>query len=172
MKAIEEIYLELKSIADEVDPMEAFIKIEILNDELGSQYYGNWGAEIMNGLYDENLYYISKNHKEKVETLRNDGLLNDYIRAKSVLSERIVEFLSPHLPLGPNVVHSMIIKFSAQTFDIESVDHRLVDAAEYFQVPDALNRYGHVEIDTRSYDGINDISPNSIEYYWCRANKY
>lgn len=41
MKEIESIYLDLKEIAEEIDPIEAFSKIESLDSELGSLTYGH-----------------------------------------------------------------------------------------------------------------------------------
>lgn len=166
MKDIEQIYLELKEIAEEVDPLEAFDKIEGLRRELGSSTYGRWGNDIVDNLYDQDFYYTCKNHYEKVKTLKKDGLLDDYINAKTILIERVVEFLTPNLPIDSNTIHSMIIKFSQSDFKIESINHKLINAAEYLKVPHTVNTFGHIEIPHRKYSGLNTISDDTFEYYW------
>jgi hypothetical protein len=60
----------------------------------------------------------------------------------------------------------MIIKFSQSDFKIESINHSLINAAEYLKVPDTLNAFGHVEIPHRKYSGLNTISEDTFEYYW------
>lgn len=166
MKEIETIYLDLKSIAEEVDPLKAFSKIEDLDSELGSATYGHWGREIMESLYDENFYYTCKEHLDKVETLKADGLLDRYVKLKEMLKKSVSDFLSSNIPIDSNTIHSMIVKFSLHDFEIEDINHRLIKASEYFNVPESLNRFGHVEIPSSEYRGFKEVSHNSFEYYW------
>lgn len=166
MNEVEQIYLELKLIAEEIDPLEAFSKIEDLDRNLGSPTFGSWGQNIMNGIYDQDFYYTCKNHKDKVETLRNDGLLDEYIYTKTTLVENVISFLSPQLPVNSNMIHSMIITFSIDNFKIQNINHVLIHASEYFGIPDVFNNFGHIKIPTDQYHGIKNISENSFEYYW------
>jgi hypothetical protein len=171
MKEIETIYLDLKAIAEEIDPLEAFTKIEILDGELGSSTYGHWGREIMQSLYDENFYYTCKAHKDKVEILRSDGLLDKFIKIKEFLKKNVSDFLCQNLPIDANTVHSVIIEFT-DDFDIISTNHNLVPANKYFNVPNELNRFGHVEISSSGYRGIKEISERCFEYYWLAGRIY
>lgn len=172
MQDIEKMYIELKEIAEEIDPMEAFVKIEYFSHQYGNNSYGRWGNDIINNLYDEGFYYTCKNHKDKVETLRQDGLLDEYINAKSVITENVMNYLAEKLPIDKNTIHSMIIEFSIVNFKIESVRHRLINATEYFNVPDTLNKFGHVEISHCDYSGIKTISENTFEFYWLAGRIY
>jgi len=166
MKEIETLYLDLKSIAEEVDPIEAFSKIEDLDSELGSATYGHFGREIMESLYDEDFYYTCKEHLDKVETLKADGLLDKYVNLKGIIKNSVSDFLSRNLPIDSNTIHRMIVEFSLKDFEITSFKHNLIKASEYFNVPETLNRFGHVEISSSNYRGIKEISNNSFEYYW------
>lgn len=172
MKDIEQMYIELKQIAEEIDPMEAFLKIEDFRHEYGAPYYGRWGHDIVESLYDEDFYYTCKSHKEKVDTLRTDGLLDEYINAKTFITEKVMDYLTPKLPIDKNTVHSMIIQFSVASFKIESVKHQLVDASEYFNIPATLNRFGHVEVAHHHYRGVKPIAENIFEYYWLAGRIY
>lgn len=50
--------------------MEAMIKAEVIKNKFKQSYYGGWGIEIANNLFNENLYYTCKLHKEKVDQLK------------------------------------------------------------------------------------------------------
>lgn len=139
MKEIESLYLDLKEIADEVDPIEAFTKIEILEGELGISSYGSWGRSVMESLYDENFYYTCTTHKEKVEALRDDGLLDKFIAARDKLRTTVSVYLCSKLPIDSNTVHSMVIEFSSSNFEIILFTNNLIPASEYFNVPNKLN---------------------------------
>lgn len=172
MNEIEALYLDLKSIAEEVDPLEAFTKIEILNSELGSQTYGHWGREIMESLYDENFYYTSKAHLDKVELLRADGLLDIFINLKGVIKKNISDFLCDNLPIDSNTIHSLLIEFSSEDFKVISIRHNLVKASEYFNVPETLDQFGHIGIPSSNYRGFKEISNSCFEYYWLAGRIY
>jgi len=167
MNEIESTYYDLKAIAEEVDPLEAFGKIEML-DYSG---YGYWGRETMENLYDEDFYYTCRNHKDKVETLRSDGLLDKFMKTKEVLMKNVSEFLCQRLPIDVNTIHTVIIEFT-EDFDIISTKHNLIPASEYFDVSNDLNHFGHVEIPTSSYRGIKEISEHSFEYFWLAGRIY
>lgn len=166
MKEMETLYLDLKSIAEEVDPIEAFSKIEDLDSELRSTTYGHWGREIMESLYDENFYYTCKGHLDKVEALKSDGLLDKYVNIKAILRKSVSNFLCSNLPIDSNTIHSMIVEFSLDDFEVKSIKNNLIKASEYFNIPETLNRFGHVEIPTSQYRGFKEISNNCFEYYW------
>lgn len=120
----------------------------------------------MSNLYDEDFYYVCKNHKDKIETLRKDGLLDEYIGLMDIFKTNVVEFLRNHLPINSNTVHSMVIEFSITNFEIKTIKHELITASEYFNVPNILNKFDHVEIPREKYSGIKEISNNSFEYFW------
>lgn len=167
MKDIEKIYLELKGIAEEFDPLEAFNKIENLYHYYGrDNSYGNWGRKLMEGLYDDNFYYTCKNHIEKVENLRKDGLLDEYMNMRKLLTREVISFLTQHFPISSNTVHTMVIKFSIPDFKIVSVEQSLIDAPTYFNVPEDLDQFGHVPVAHGDYHGIKSISASSFEFYW------
>ncbi|OJV71055.1 MAG: hypothetical protein BGO42_04370 [Flavobacterium sp. 40-81] len=166
MYELEEIYLKLKEIVDDFDPIEAFAKIEDLKSEIGSNYMGRWGTNMFDNLYDEDFYYTCMSHKEKIEALTNDGLLDDYINSKSAIADSLVSYLSNYFPINSSMIHTMQITFSLKDFSIENITHDLINASEYFNIPFVKNDSGSLKIDIQYYDGIKNISENKFEYYW------
>lgn len=166
MYELEEIYLKLKEIVDEVDPVESFAKIEDLKSEIGSNYMGRWGENMFDNLYDEDFYYTCVSHKEKIDTLTKDGLLDDYINSKSVIADSLVSFLSDYFPINSSMIHMMQITFSLKDFSIENITHDLINASEYFNISFVKNDSGSLKIETKYYDGVKDISENKFEYFW------
>lgn len=166
MYQLEEIYLKLKEVVDEFDPLEAFSKIEDLKSEIGSNYMQRWGENMFDNLYDEDFYYTCISHKEKIEALTNDGLLDDYMNAKSAIVDNLVYFLSDYFPINQNMIHAMEITFSLVDFRIENITHKLVIASQYFNIPFEKTNHGNLKIDTKHYNGIKNISENKFEYFW------
>lgn len=166
MYQLEEIYLKLKEIVNEVDPLEAFSKIEDLKSEIGSNYMGRWGENMFDNLYDEDFYYTCMNHKEKIEALTNDGLLDDYINSKSAIADSLVSYLSDYFPINSSMIHTMQITFSLKDFSIENITHNLINVSEYFNIPFVKKDSGNLTIDTQYYAGVKNISENKFEYYW------
>lgn len=165
MHEIEEIYLNLKAIADQSDPIEAFVKIEELKSDIGYDF-GHWAIRLFDKLYDEDFYYTCRNHKEKIENLTEDGILDNYLGIKAYIIESLVTYLSAYLPVDFNTVHSMEIVFSLQDFKIEDIRHQLANASEYFKVSFEKLESGNLKIDSKYYHGIKNISENKFEYYW------
>lgn len=166
MYQLEEIYLKLKEVVDEFDPLEAFSKIEDLKSEIGSNYMGRWGDNMFDNLYDEDFYYTCISHKEKIEALTDDGLLDDYMNAKSAIVDNLAYFLSGYFPINQNMIHAMEITFSLVDFRIENITHKLVIASQYFNIPFEKTNHGNLKIDTKHYNGIKNISENKFEYFW------
>ncbi|NHQ60155.1 hypothetical protein G9409_06045 [Chlorobium sp. BLA1] len=165
MEKKESLYLYLKAIAEEIDPLKAFDKIELICNEI-STFYGYFGTEVINSLYDENFYYTCKNHKDKVKNLKEDGLLDIFVKSKTTLKKSVIDFLCKNLPIDANTIHSMTIEFSLENFKFKSIKHELIKANEYFHIPDTLNQYGHIDVSSSNYRGIKNISGNTFEYYW------
>jgi hypothetical protein len=172
MYDLEEIYLRLKEIVDEFDPIEAFTKIEDLKSDIGSNYMGRWGENMFDNLYDEDFYYTCMNHMEKIEALTRDGLLDNYINSKSAIAESLVSFLSNYFPINSSMIHTMQITFSLKDFSIENISHNLINASLYFNIPFVKKDSGSLTIDHEYYNGIKNISNNKFEYYWLAGRIY
>ena len=170
MKEIAEMYERIREVAIETSPMEAMVKAEPIARDFGQSYYGHWGVEIANSLFDENLYYASKQHLEKVDLLRSDGILDSFISIKEELKKKVYPFLSNSLPIGPNIIHRIVIEFDITALQIVSIDQSFINATDFFEVSGDLNRYGHVDVP--EYDGVNPISENKFEYFWLAGRCY
>ncbi|MCG8796589.1 hypothetical protein [Tenacibaculum finnmarkense] len=161
MSEIEEIYNSINKIVEEIDPLEAFSRIEDLNSELGSATYGHWGRDIMESLYSDDFYYTCKEHKEKVEILRQDGLLDNFIKLRQSLKDNISEFLSENYPFNPLKIHLVILNFKPKNFSLESIDNELVLKTDYLKDKKELE-----EFENGWNCGIKQTDKHSFEYYW------
>lgn len=170
MNEISELYERIRDVAVETLPMEAMLKAELINRDFGQSYYGSWGIEIANNLFDKNLYYVSKEHLEKVALLKKDGILDSFISIKDYLKDKIFQYLSKSLPIDSNTIHKVVIEFNMATLQIVGIDQSFIEASEYFGVSIDLNEYGHIEVP--EYEGVKIITKNKFEYFWLAGRCY
>jgi len=154
MSQLEESYNQLKEITEEIDPIEAFLKIEEYEDELGSATYGHWGRELMENLLIEDFYYTCRDHKEIVGTLRDVGLLDNFINLRHNLKEHVSSFLSEKYPFADDDIYILSLSFKKSSFIIDSISHAIIK----------LSEYSHLKEDNS--EGIREINSLSFEYYW------
>jgi hypothetical protein len=160
---IEEIYNNLKKITEEIDPIKAFEYLDEIRYECRDGN-GNWRITLPNNLYDEEFQTVCHHHLEKVNYLKEKGLLDKFISLKEFLKRKISDYICENLPIDSNTVLSIFIDFSTKDFTINSITFKLTNASEYWNVPNLLNQFGH--IDTDKYYGIKDIALGKFEYYW------
>lgn len=163
MVYIEDIYNNLKKITEEIDPIKAFEYLHEIKDECRDGY-GNWKITLSNDLYNEEFETVCHQHLEKVKFLKEKGLLDKFISLKAFLKRKISDYICENLPIDSNTVLSIFLDFSIKDFTINSISFKLTKASEYWNVPNILNQFGH--IDTKYYNGIKDISSGKFEYYW------
>jgi len=171
MIKIEEIYNLLKEITEEVNPIKAFEYIDDIRYECRDGQ-GRWSISLPEDLYTEDFEMVCRQHLEKVNNLKNEGLLDNYLNIKNILKDKIPKFICDNLPIDANTVHSIIIDYSTNDFNINSIDQKLISIDKYWSVPNVLNRYGHIELNTDKYSGIKQISDGKFEYYWLAGRIY
>jgi hypothetical protein len=49
---------------------------------------------------------------------------------------------------------------------VKNIDSFLIPAADFFNVPNSLNRFGHVEIGDLDDSGIDDSQSGRIDFHW------
>jgi hypothetical protein len=105
MLQIEEAYALLKSFIESVDPLEAIVIAETLDREVKRIHLPE--------IFISDMYYDSKNFKEKIQDLRADGLLDNYISARKDLIDSINCFLQsyPTDQLSKNSIHEIEIEY-------------------------------------------------------------
>ena len=99
-----------------------------------------------------------------ISQLRQDGLLDDFLKLKSILQLSFSDYICSNLPIDSNTVHSVIITFSIDNLQITRFEHNLVRADKYWSISPVLNKFGH--IDVPEYQGIKNISQGKFEYFW------
>ncbi|MEJ5266852.1 MAG: hypothetical protein WHW07_03480 [Bacteroidales bacterium] len=171
MIKVEEIYNLLKEITEEVNPIKAFEYIDDIRYECRDGL-GRWSISLPNDLYNEDFELVCRVHLEKVNYLKNEGLLDNYLSIKDNLREKISEFICANLPIDANTVLSITIDFSTKDLTINSINQKLTSADKYWSVPNTFNRFGHLELDTDKYSGIKEIADGKFEYYWLAGRIY
>lgn len=171
MIKIEEIYYLFKEITEETNPIKAFDYIQDIKYECRDGL-GNWRISLPDDIYNEDFERVCHQHLEKVNFLRNEGLLDKFLNIKNILKERVSTFISDNLPIDANTVHSIIIDFSTKDFTINSISQSLIKVNEYWSVPNVLNKYGHINLDSKKYSGIKEIAAGKFEYYWLVGRIY
>lgn len=162
MLKVEEIFDKLKLITEETNPLKAFEFVKDIEYECSR----SMELQLPNDLYDEEFERVCHNHLEQLDKLRNDGLLDNFIGIRKNLSKQIIPYLWDNLPFDSNTVHSIFIEFNSSDFSIVNISHKLSKVNNYWNVSDELNRFGHMETPTSSYDGIKDITDKKFEFYW------
>ena len=105
MLRIEEAYSLLKSFVEAVDPLEALVIAETLDRDVK-------GIRLPE-IFIKDMYYDFKNFKEKIQTLRAEGLLDNYIVARKDLMYSINCFLQsyPVAQLSKNSIHEIEVEY-------------------------------------------------------------
>lgn len=165
MIKIEEIYYLFKEITEEINPIKAFEYIEDIKYDCRDGL-GHWIISLPDDLYNEDFERVCHQHLEKVDYLRNEGLLDKYLNIKSTLQKEISQFICDNLPIDADTVHSIIIDYSIKDFAINSINQILTRIDNYWSVPNDLNEFGHIDLDFNKYSGIKDIDIGKFEYYW------
>ncbi|MBI5870070.1 MAG: hypothetical protein HZB44_03810 [Actinobacteria bacterium] len=126
---LEDVHRQLTEIVRESDPEKALAIAEILNLNLRGR--GGLSVSISEDLYIEDLHYAVLHHKEKVNELKNYGLLDPYITLKSNLLRSIVEDLAPRMPLENRyTIHRMNINYDPNSFEGVNYSGSILDARE------------------------------------------
>lgn len=171
MIRVEEIYNLLNNITEEVNPIKAFEYIDEISSECRDGL-GRWSISLPDDLYNEDFETVCHQHIEKVNNLKSEGLLDEFLNIKNILREKISKYICDNLPIDKNTVHSIIIDFSTNDFTINSIDQQLIAVNEYWSVPKVLNKFGHVELGDNKYSGIKEIAAGKFEYYWLAGRIY
>ncbi len=161
---VEEIYEKLARLTAEVDPLTAQEVIEEIRYECRDGR-GHWSISLPDGLDSEDFFSACRQHKHMVDRLKDDGLLDAFLKMKETLRRQLFEYLQPKFPFGPNLIHHFVLVFDPTNFSITRITSTLHSAAEYFNVPDVANRYGHIEVGL-DYSAVTASQPGRIEYRW------
>ncbi|GAA4084205.1 hypothetical protein [Mucilaginibacter panaciglaebae] len=164
MNDIEEVYEKLKLVTEETDPIKA---LEIMDDLRSDLRDGNnkWSISLPD-LYDPEFESVCHEHIERVNKLRERGLLDTFINLRGKIRDSAGDFLSKNLPIDSNTVHSMVINFSIKDFTIFNIEHKLTPIEIYHNIPHKINQFGHIDLGSIKYSGLTDISEGNFEYYW------
>lgn len=168
MIGIEEIYDKFKSVTLETNPLKAFEYIQDIESECNKKME----FQLPKDMYDEDFERACYQHLEKVENLRVDGLLDNFLNIKTEIFKCVSSFLCQKLPFDPNTVHSIFIDYSLHDYTIKRIHHKLTKVDEYWDVSSDLDMYGHMKIPINHYYGIKDLSIGKFECFWLPGRIY
>ena len=160
---IMDVYIKLKEITEEVDPIKALGIVEKLSIDYrdGS---GRLNIPLPEDLYDGDFETVCYQHIKIVNKLRVDGLLDDFFALNGFIKVSCSDFLANNIPINEDIVHSMKIHFSKDKLQIININHALNSAEKYWSVPLTLDNYGFLNVPES--DGIKFISSEEFEYFW------
>ena len=103
---VEEIHNLLFQITEQTDPLEVEYIIEKIRFNCGDGF--RWSISVPN-LKNDDFFHVCHTHKKMVERLRQDGVLDSFLKVKQTIREAVFAFLEPQLPIDPNVLHCFSI---------------------------------------------------------------
>jgi len=165
MITVEEVYELLRKITEEADPMEAERIVEDVAYECRDGL-GRWSIALPGKLGSPDFFTVCKQHREMVEKLKGDGMLDAFLDIKKTIREKIIGFITPHLPIEPNIVHRFVIHYDSNALVVKDVESFFIPATVFFDVPSTLNRFDHVEIGVSDYSGIDDAQSGRLDCHW------
>lgn len=145
MRTLEEIHAYFISFLESTDPMEASLIGERWEHEFGSSISM---PEIHQPGFSD-FYRWSRFHKGRIDDLRNDGVLDNYLSArKKIISEAnsFLQDLSSKM-INRNTRHEITIEYNPETLKFKSLSNSIyqMDANEGFDFSKIIRaREGHI----------------------------
>lgn len=164
MTNLERVHGLLKEIVDEVDPIRALSLLEYFS-HFECNAGRDWSIKLPD-LFDPEFVYVCQEHQRKLKNLQERGLLDIFLDLPKTLKLRIGPFLAGNAPVSANLVHEISITYSTKDLAVFQLAQQLIPVTDYFNVPEIINSFGHVEITKQQYSGFKDISTGTIKYYW------
>lgn len=112
---------ELRAIINSSDPRDALAKAEALDVDIGKGGLYVGGERI----YDEELHLVVRQHANRYENLRDDGVLDAFLRLRPGIVERIADGLLPLLPVGSDDIYAIDVRIDEKTWLISSFSGEL-----------------------------------------------
>ncbi len=135
MQEIENIHEHLKTFVASIDPIESC--------HISEELYRNFGLSIrLPELFDKDFYYESRNFREMVVNMRNEGVLDNYISARKSITNGINNFLIDFSidDIDINATHVIEIEYDSSSFRFMNISNALLDIfKEMIFMPDFLN---------------------------------
>lgn len=164
MTDLETVHGLLREIANQVDPLKAMYLLENF-----SHYQCNAGRDWhvkLPELFNEEFVNVCREHERKVTFLTEKGLLDKFLDLPKVLKSYVVPFFMQNLPISSKSLHEFRISFSTKDLSILNVAQSVVPTTEYFNIGDALDQYGRLDLVGNPISGFKDASDGQIVYYW------
>ena len=139
---VEDLHRDLAAIIQESDPEKALS----IAEEINLSFRGGHGLYLTlpDDLYDEELHTVVLQHKDKVATLKDAGLLDPFISMKDSLIAAIVKNLAPCMPIDPNKVHRIEIHYDPVTLENIVLTGKFYSATKFSESPDERDKWGRI----------------------------
>jgi hypothetical protein len=152
----------LQEIVKSSDPEYALSLAEQFFASHGSR--DNVSVALPNDLYDQDFHTVVLQHKKRVTTLRDAGLLDAFVLLKKQMFEQVVGDLAPKLPLNKNTVQQITIRYDPKDFSGVQTISSFVPAEQFARKPAEIDRWGLVPLDLHVWS--QEAEPGRIIYCW------
>lgn len=141
---IEDLHRDLSAICQETDPEKALS----IAEKIYHSFKGGHGLylSLPEDLYNIDLHTVILQHKDKVATLKDAGLLDPFIGMKDILLSAIAKDLAPSMPIDPNKVHRIEIHYDPCTFRNIVFTGKISPATKYSKNSDGVDQWGSVSV--------------------------
>jgi hypothetical protein len=121
---IEKLHNLYINFIESIDPLEACIVAEKIYYEFGDSIS-------LVEIFNKDFYYGAKNHKEMIETMRNDSALDNYISAKKLIIDEINIFLQTLSKdnIDSDTIHKITINYNPDNLKFISLSNQLSHVA-------------------------------------------
>jgi hypothetical protein len=155
---ISEIYDKLKAIGEEADPIKAIsILEEVESDCRGGR---GWSISLSDELDNHDFREACKQHRDKIDELKAEGLLDQFLSLKIYFKTQIASYLSTQLPVATNITHSFTFS-STPEFNVNIHQHDLTDANDFAKGKENIKSF------TRSPNlGVIMVKAGEFLAYW------
>ena len=117
---IDKIHELLKSFIECLDPIEACY--------IAEKFYHDFGGSIrLPEVFNKDFYYGARNFKEMVDSLRNDGILDNYISLRKYLSDEINLYFKSYSnkDIDKNTIHKIELRYDPITFEYRGLSNSM-----------------------------------------------
>jgi len=126
MITLEEIHNYFKRFLESIDPVEACI--------IAEEWEHYFGASIkLPELYDPDIsdfYHFSKEHKEMVKNMRNDGALDNFLSTKKSIIKEIETYFQniPKDQINDDILHEITVEYDQTDLKFRCVKNTLISS--------------------------------------------
>ncbi len=152
----------LQEIVKSSDPEYALSLAEQFFASYGS--YDNVRVTLPKNLYNEEFHTVVLQHKKRVTTLRDAGLLDAFLLLKKQAVEKLLDDLVAKPPIDGKIVHQLTIIYNPTDFSGVQISSSYLSIDQFSRAPDKKGQLGHEAPDLNTW--LQKGEPGFVVYCW------